>query len=326
VSDDSITGNVSLITEAHVVPASTRAFVRPLNRLWEKGLPPGFKTGWVSVDRHYTVAPGQLTILTGWPGSGKSEWLDALLINLARQGWRTALFSPENYPSEIHVAKMLEKLVGKPFGHGPTERMTEDEMREAVDEIDDWFGFLVPSNDTNQTNFSIDQILGGAEAYFRLNGLWHGKEHPLGLVIDPWNELEHLRPKHMSETEYVSATLSHVRAWARMHRVHVWIVAHPQKLQRDKDGKLPVPRPDSISGSIHWWNKADNAITIWRSLDDGLSQDVAVYVWKVRFKHIGRPGEVHLDYDRVCGRYHEQPGKGLRLVTDGKSKSSEVDF
>jgi twinkle protein len=67
-----------------------------VNALWEAGLPPGEKTGWPSIDKLYTVAPGQLTIITGWPGSGKSEWLDALLVNLMHQGWYTSIFSPEN--------------------------------------------------------------------------------------------------------------------------------------------------------------------------------------------------------------------------------------
>ena len=35
--------------------------------LWDSGLPAGYKTGWPSVDKHYTVAPGQMTIVTGWP-------------------------------------------------------------------------------------------------------------------------------------------------------------------------------------------------------------------------------------------------------------------
>jgi hypothetical protein len=44
-------------------------------------------------------------------------------------------------------------------------------------------------------------------------------------------------------------------------------VAHPQKVARE-NGKLPVPRPDMISGSQHWWNKADNAITVWRDMEN----------------------------------------------------------
>jgi twinkle protein len=113
-----------------------------------------------------------------------------------------------------------------------------------------------------------------------------------GLVIDPWNELEHWRPANLSETEYVSKTLSSVRNWARRNRVHVWIVAHPQKMRRE-DGKLPIPTPDMISGSQHWWNKADCAITVWRDFAKLESQETSIYVQKVRFKHIGRPGIHH---------------------------------
>lgn len=40
--------------------------------------------------------PGELTIITGVPNSGKSEWIDALMVNLAdRFGWRFGLCSME---------------------------------------------------------------------------------------------------------------------------------------------------------------------------------------------------------------------------------------
>ena len=42
------------------------------------------------------VIPGELTIVTGVPNSGKSEWIDALLANLAEQhDWCFALCSME---------------------------------------------------------------------------------------------------------------------------------------------------------------------------------------------------------------------------------------
>jgi twinkle protein len=107
----------------------------------------------------------------------------------------------------------------------------------------------------------------------------------------------------LSETEYVSQTLSEVRQWARRKNVHVFIVAHPQKMRRE-EGKLPVPKPDMISGSQHWWNKADCCVTVWRDAE-ALTQDVEIHVLKVRFKHIGRQGVVVLKWDRVTGRYHE---------------------
>ena len=42
------------------------------------------------------VVPGELTIVTGVPNSGKSEWIDALLANLAEQhDWCFAMCSME---------------------------------------------------------------------------------------------------------------------------------------------------------------------------------------------------------------------------------------
>ena len=40
--------------------------------------------------------PGELTIVTGVPNSGKSEWIDALLANLTElHGWTFAMCSME---------------------------------------------------------------------------------------------------------------------------------------------------------------------------------------------------------------------------------------
>jgi twinkle protein len=274
--------------------------VGSLTELWKAGLPSGDRTGWPSVDRHYTVVPGQLTIITGWPSSGKSEWLDALLVHLGRQGWRVAIFSPENQPVDLHLSKLLEKLSGKPFGHGPTERLTEDELREYSDELGQLFGFIEPPEEDALT---AGDVIEAALPF--LSQFPEGTKR--GLVIDPWNELEHWRPRDMTVTEYVSRTLSKVRNWARKNQVHVWIVAHPAKMRRE-DGELPIPKPDMISDSQHWWNKADCAITVHRKLDKS-SDEVQIHVQKVRFKHVGRPGVVPLLWDRITGRYHEPAPK-----------------
>ena len=44
------------------------------------------------------------------------------------------------------------------------------------------------------------------------------------------------------------------------------------------------------------------------------TQDVDIYVQKVRFKHIGRQGLVTLGYDRVTGRYHDKWDGLTRVV------------
>ena len=120
-----------------------------------------------------------------------------------------------------------------------------------------------------------------------------------GLVIDPYNEIEHRRPANMTETEYVSQILGKVKRFAQNHGVHVWFVAHPVKLPRE-NGKVPVPTLYDISGSANWANKADIGFAVYRN---DQAQQVEIYVQKVRHKWAGKIGRIELVYDKVTGRY-----------------------
>ena len=85
-----------------------------------------------------------------------------------------------------------------------------------------------------------------------------------GLLVDPYNELDHQSPSHMSETEYVSQMLTKIKRFAQHHDVHVWFVAHPRQL---RDWKGQPPTMYDISGSAHFINKADNGLVIHRNRD-----------------------------------------------------------
>jgi twinkle protein len=90
--------------------------------------------------------------------------------------------------------------------------------------------------------------------------------------------------------------LKHVRQFARRHGVHVWIVAHPQKLYREKDtGNYPVPTLYDISGSANWRNKADNGVVVWRDFGNAQTP-IEVHVQKIRFRQIGKLGSAKLMY------------------------------
>jgi twinkle protein len=246
------------------------------------------------VDKLYTVGLGQWTLITGTPNSGKSEWLDALLVNLAkREEWKFYIYSPENWPLALHHAKIVEKYIGKPFNPGPTPRMDFEEVESA----EEWMRgkFLFGKMDRPD----IVSVVTEAANIKSLGNRWK-----TGVVIDPWNQLEHYRPNGMTETEYISQTLSQVIDVVREHNLHLWLVAHPAKLQKDRDGNYPVPTPRDVAGSAHFWNKADNCITVWRDLAEG-SQNVDIHVQKVRWKHIGHIGMTSLLYDKVTGRYSE---------------------
>lgn len=262
-------------------------------QLYLDGLPGGVSTGWASVDQHYTVRPGELTIVTGIPSHGKSQFLDALTVNLARHHeWSFGICSPENIPVSRHVAKLIEQYCGFPFREGPSKRVPQEEVVTAIDWLHEHFVFIAP-----EESLTIPSLLDTAQRLVARYGI-------RGLIIDPWNEFEHTRPHGQTETENISQALTQIRRFARNHGVHVWVVAHPQKLYRREDGLYPVPTPYDISGSAHWRNKADNCLTLWRD-EKQLDEPVQLHVQKIRFREVGKVGMVALQFDRVTGRYKE---------------------
>jgi len=191
--------------------------------LYRDGRARGHSTGWPAIDALMTIRAGQLSVVTGIPNSGKSEFLDALTVNLAhRYGWRFALSSFENPPAE-HIAKLAEKHLRLPFWDGPRQRMTEAELHQAMQWIANHF-HLIRFDDEAPT---IDAILEKARAAVMRHGV-------RGLVIDPYNEIEHHRPASVTETEYVSQLLGKVKRFAQSHDVHVWFVAHREDAARGR--------------------------------------------------------------------------------------------
>jgi twinkle protein len=265
-------------------------FIEAIFNAYEYGSPRGVSTTWHEMDETYRVMTGEWTLVTGIPGHGKSEWLDALSLNLAESyGWNFGIYSPENQPLDYHVSKMAEKVVGKPFNQGPTERMSFEEMGRAVKFINEHFHFMLPDYPT------VDCLIETSQQLVLRYGI-------RGLIIDPWNEINPARDGSVSETDYISQALTKIRTFARRNQVHVWLVAHPTKLRKNENGTYPVPTPYDVSGSAHWRNKADNCITVYRDVTNE-SNPVQVHVQKVRKKTNGKVGMVEFDYDRICGRY-----------------------
>jgi twinkle protein len=295
-----------ILYDIHPVPVEGIFEVKDLDQaiddLYENGLKCGEKTGWLNVDEFYTVKTGLLTIVTGIPSHGKSEVVDALMVNLAENiGWNFAIFSPENQPLQRHMAKLIQKRCRKPFAKGASERITRKELAEAKAWIQDHFQFILPPED----ELNIDGILTKAKIAVTRYGI-------KGMVIDPWNELDHSRPNGMREDEHISDCLSKVRRFTRKYDVHIWIVAHPTKLQKvelvtasgDRELGYPVPTLYDISGGAHWYNKADNGLTVYRDVKDE-SSAVQLHIQKIRFREDGKPGLAELNYDPMSGRYTE---------------------
>lgn len=262
-------------------------------------IPRGVSTGWTTLDQYYTVKPGEMTIVTGQPSHGKSEWMDALLTNLAMmQDWTFLICSPENLPLTRHVSKLIEKHERAPFfRRGDVVEMSNKQLINGLQFAHDHFFFIVP-----EESLTIDDVLAKARAFVFQHGI-------RGLLLDPWNEFDHRRKPGLSETEHIATTLGQLRRFGLMHEVHVWVVAHPAKMQRLDDGTYPVVRPYDISGSAHWFNRADNCLSVWRNpgaqVGDEAHNITTIHVQKVRNKYVGTVGAVNLEYVPQWGGFME---------------------
>jgi twinkle protein len=62
--------------------------------LYDQGKPKGVSTGIKSVDKLFTLATGNLVVVTGYPGDGKSAWLNDIVISVGKNyGWKTCFCS-----------------------------------------------------------------------------------------------------------------------------------------------------------------------------------------------------------------------------------------
>lgn len=280
-----------------------------VSKIYHQQLSRGFNTGWDNLDEYFTIRPGEFTVVTGMPSHGKSEWLDALAVNLVElHNFRIPIFSPENHPLEQHMSKILEKFVRKPF-HGDY-RMNEEEMLSALEKCNNNFGFIKPK----ETEFTPRHIADEAISFLDATTAM-----PKAMIIDPWNEMDHYRPSGLTETEYVSRVLTELRRFAREFKTHLFLVAHPTKLHKESGGNYPVPRPYDISGSAHWYNKADNCIAVWRDVINA-PELTQIHVQKVRFKATGKPGMIELEYDYRTSTYgkkhYSAPIRAIRVYKD----------
>lgn len=282
----------ALISDAKPWPveglASPSEYADKVINLYRKGLPRGLSTGWPTVDEYFTLNPGNLVIVTGVPGHGKSSWIDAVLVNAMKQHkWHVAFASFEN-PPEIHASKLMALAAGKPFGFGPSPRMTEDEMEQEMEWLNRHVTFLthdgvMPTTQSLIERFGSSVLRSGTKA----------------CVIDPFNFVKLGTKKEGGvDTEAINEMLSELKMFAQRAEVIVFLVAHPAKpMGQAADW---VPTGYSVASSAHFYNRADFGLTMHRK--DGKN---VLHVWKARFAHQGSMGQAPLIYDKPTGGFKE---------------------
>ena len=272
-----------------------------VDEIYDKGMGRGESTGYPNVDELYTIVEGQLTVVTGHPSSGKSEFIDQIMVNLAEErGWKFAVCSFENEP-RLHIAKLISKHFRKPFFDGITPRLTKHELDRGKDFVQSHFSFLYQNDGSMATIHDIVDRL-------KIAVMRHGIR---GAIIDPYNYIQ--KNGDISETDWISEMLTTLRVFAQSHGIHLWFVAHPTKMLRGQDGKVPAPKGYDISGSAAWFAKADIGLSVHRPDPVGSSLS-EVHIWKCRFSWVGKQGVADLFFNQVTSTYSEEQEDNFPIV------------
>lgn len=256
--------------------------------------------GIVGMDEHYRMRRGDLAVITGAPGHGKSSFINNVACNMAHfQQLRTCFASFEQHPTLDHRRALRSYHARK-----REVDMLPDERAQADDWIDERFSFIWPGpSDSCTLSWVVER--------FATAAIQHKADI---MVLDPWNSVDTSdRPRDWTQTEYVHHALQLLKKFAREYDIHMIVAAHPAKMLRGKDGKVPAPGLYDIADSAAWANRCDIGIVIHRP-EMMATNDTQIAVVKSRFfSQIGKPGMVTGIWDETQTRYTiTDDGAGMR--------------
>ena len=207
-----------------------------------------------SVDKAWTWRNGEVNIWTGYQNEGKSLFLNQLAtLKAVFDGWKFAVFSPENMPINDFFNDIIEMYIGRssdPF-HGNLQ-MTLEEYKEAMDFVKKHFFIIYPKKD-----FQLNTIFDKAKFLVKTKGI-------RSLIIDPYNTIQHRMRSGEREDLYISRFMSELKRFALDQNISVNLVAHQVTPMKDNEGRYIKPDVNKIKGGGTFADKADNVMFVWR--------------------------------------------------------------
>lgn len=266
------------IVPSRLVPFSeipTRADAKP------------YGTGWSEFDNHFRMLPPQLIVVTGKPNAGKSQWALALVANWARiYGLKGAILQFEDDPDRNRRDLIRYATAWKKPDLGEAKGVViRDEPEVWVDRM---FRSISPNEDLDEAN---DYDLNWLRATIEEAAIRHGAKW---IIIDPWNEIEHLWGRQDTEATYLNRALKQLKRIARRYQIALIVVTHPTKEGANKTSVEDFTLSD-INGGQVWSNKADLGVVVWA--DDVTKPLRHIKVAKSKnFLRYGMPGIVRKEF------------------------------
>ena len=247
------------------------------------GFKPGFQVGLEHFDSIFSTYTGQFITVTGIPSSGKSDFVDQMVVGYnANYGWKTAFASPENQPTYLHAHKLMRK--------------TWQGMPTAEDIGGDRWNKIADHCNTNY--FHIDMERYTLESVLRKGAELVKRKGIKCLVIDPFNKVRDISGSD-DVNRYTMEYLMKIEIFAKKYDVLVFIVAHPTKMYKTQDGKIEEPTMYNIKGGGEWYDASYHGILVHRDYE---KKTVKAKVLKVKFQNLGENGaESHFKWEPKSG-------------------------
>ena len=275
-----------------------------------KGSQIGEPSGLTFLDPHLKIRPGYFYTVTGWPGSGKSEFVMQLaLLQAITAKRKIAFYSPESYPVESFISTMAHCYLGKSTDKSYPNCCTEDEYRFALDWLNEWVFFVEHEENPDPSTVIED---------FKQCKLGYGCKV---FVLDPFNSLTS-EDENTNMALQLKDILNKFVHFTHTEKVIMFCIEHP-KTPRDTQAAMEMPGPYQLFGGSMWWNKSDCIFAIHSMREEGkYTGEVLIKVWKMKNQKLnGRPGEVSAYFDITKNRYFKtRLGDGNAMNFDSVRK------
>jgi len=245
-----INAAIALDPPGGVISGFSDAPPEPERLIWKMGLP--------AFDRLIACRSREVSLLTGVPSAGKTTFATFVCHHLVREhGLRIGmgLF-------ETDMAEVMDQLMRL---NGVFPGSNEDKRKETLEFLDTHYRLFKMVDEEHETH--------GMAWLKQMVHRLCARDGCNMVVIDPWNELEHLLEPNETMTQYINLALKRMREWADKFDAHIMIIAHPKKVP-DKY----IPKGYDVAESAGFFNKPGMGWTVSQT-NDGLTE---LHCWKVR--------------------------------------------
>ncbi|MCH1473655.1 MAG: toprim domain-containing protein [Bacteroidia bacterium] len=245
----------------------------------------------------FTTMRGHLTVVTGIPSHGKSNFVEWYVLNLIKDyNMKASFYSPEHHPMALHQSTFIEKVFAKNFFFNNTGRkkVNEEEIKKYIKWSKERIYVTYPDDDRPTWKWLLQTFKEQVYSY--------GVDV---FVIDAFNKVE--MTGNTSELSQIRTVLTQLTNFAQQNDVMIFLIAHPTKMQKDELGYYKQPDLYNVSGSSDFKNITHNGLLVYRyfkDFGDYSKDDVVIKSLKQKMKFQGETlAEEVFRYDLPSGRY-----------------------